>query len=173
MANRRTNIGRPLLYFFVCLSLFFLNMTAAGEEKRTGPGETINITSDGLEADKRAGIITFKGNVVARQEGSTIMANHLTVYYGKDNNIEKIIATGDVRIHQTDRIGTCGKAYYYPDEKRIVMEEEPRIRRGSDMIMGESIEMFMDSDKINVRDAKVIIHPEADTPSGSVENDGQ
>ena len=112
--------------------------------------EPIKITSDQMEANNKAGFVIFKGNVVARQNSGIIMSNILTVYYDDQNRMDKIIATGDVRITQEDRVGTCQKATFYPPENKIVMEEGPRLWRDRDIVEGEVITIFTDSDKMFV-----------------------
>ena len=140
-----SNIFLPL-----CLSLLFLTflspIPAEGESPATD--EPINITSNQLEADKKAGIVTFTGNVVVKQKGGVISSDLLNVYYDDQRRMEKIIARGNVRINQEDRVGTCQRATFFPDEKKIIMEEEPRLWKDGDVVSGKVITIYLDNDKI-------------------------
>jgi lipopolysaccharide assembly outer membrane protein LptD (OstA) len=44
----------------------------------------IDITSDMVEADQKQNTVTFKGNVVAKQEDVTLYANTLLIIYDAD-----------------------------------------------------------------------------------------
>ncbi|MBE9504588.1 MAG: lipopolysaccharide transport periplasmic protein LptA [Proteobacteria bacterium] len=134
----------------VYLSLFFLTFLSPvlAEEKKLATDEPINITSDQLEADKKAGIVTFTGNVVVKQKGGVMLSDLLNVYYDDQRRMEKIVARGNVRINQEDRVGTCQRATFFPDEKKIIMEEEPRLWKDSDVVSGKMITIYLDSDKI-------------------------
>ena len=128
----------------------------------------IKITSDQLEADKKTGVVKFKGNVVAVHEDATIMSKALTVFYDSNNNMEKIDAVGDVRINQKDRVGTCKKATFFPEEKKIVMNGDPRLWREDGIISGSLITIYIDSDKMDVKDAVFNMRPKgnkSDLPS--------
>jgi len=150
-------IWLPLIV--VALS-FSLSVQAMAEEAATDRRSPIKITSDQLEADKKSGLVKFKGNVVAVQEDATIMSEMLTVHYDSNNNMERIDAVGKVRINQQNRIGTCNKATFFPEEKKIVMNGDPRVWRDGDIISGSLITIYIDSDKMDVENAVVNMRPQ-------------
>lgn len=166
------NKGLDYAFFcFLLVMLFSLNSWAQEAEIKAPPSP-VKITSDQMEADNQKGTVVFKGNVVVKQDEGIIMSEVLTVYYNEKNEMEKIIAEGDVRINQNDRVGTCQLATYSLEDKSVVMENEPRIWRGGDVVEGEKITVFMDSDRMIVEGgAKAVIHknennqPEASTDS--------
>jgi len=142
---------------FICCRL---SSSSQAEEFTSTPSDPLRITSEQLEADKKKGTIIFSGNVVARQADGTIMSDYLVVTYGSDDKLDHVVATGDVRINKKDTVGTCQKATYYPEEKKVVMEGAPRIWKKGDMIMGDLITIFMDNDKTLVEGAKATIYQE-------------
>lgn len=138
------------IFLSLYLSLFFLTplSPAMAEEEKLTADEPINITSNQLEVDKKAGTAIFTGNVVVKQKGGVMLSDLLNVYYDEQRKMEKIIATGNVRITQEGRVGTCQRATFFPDEKKIVMEEEPRLWKDSDVVSGKIITIYLDNDKI-------------------------
>ena len=47
---------------------------------------------------------------------------------GKNDKFKYLLATGNVRIIQGDRVATCGRAEVFPGEDRIVLTENPVVR---------------------------------------------
>ena len=126
----------------------------AGKEK--GPLESsrpIVVTSDRLEADNKNKMATFTGNVVAKQEQQgkdpiIIYCDKMVVYYTEEagkkspsaqgnrgekkdlteqNRVEKIVATGQVKIIQGKDVATGESAIYYNAEQRIVLSGNPKV----------------------------------------------
>ena len=147
---QRQIMGWSKIILPLCLALFLLTPVsiAPAKEGKLAADEPINITSNRLEADKKAGIVTFTGNVVVKQKGGVMFSDLLNVYYDDQRRMEKIIARGNVRINQEDRVGTCQRATFFPDEKKIVMEEEPRLWKDGDVVSGKMITIYLDNDKI-------------------------
>ncbi|MBE9537418.1 MAG: lipopolysaccharide transport periplasmic protein LptA [Proteobacteria bacterium] len=175
MAKNKNSL--PSAPFFCLLILFLAFNSWAQEEEATALISPVKITSDQMEADKNKGTVVFKGNVVVRQEEGIIMSELLTVYYNEKSEMEKIIAEGDVRINQNDRVGTCQLATYRLEGKSIVMEGDPRIWRGGDVVEGETITIFMDSDRMIVEGgARAVIHKKEDSknaPEPLADSEGQ
>jgi lipopolysaccharide assembly outer membrane protein LptD (OstA) len=64
----------------------------------------IDITSDTVEADQKTNTVIFKGNVVAKQEDTTLYANTLTIVFDpNEKKLKEIIAVGNVKVVQLDR----------------------------------------------------------------------
>ncbi len=92
--NLGKGIGMLVLIF--SLSLFFISGEAQekrgvgkGEEKKPGADrgfgfttsrDPIDIISDTVEANQKQNTVTFKGNVVAKQDDTTLYANTLDHY---------------------------------------------------------------------------------------------
>jgi len=159
--NKNNGLSSALLFSLLIMFLAFNSW--AQEDKAKPSASPVKITSDQMEADKKKGTVVFKGNVVVRQDEGIIMSKLLTVYYNEQNEMEKIIAEGDVRINQKDRVGTCQLATYRLEDKSIVMEKGPRIWRGGDVVEGETITVFMDNDRMIVEGgARAVIHKNED-----------
>lgn len=158
---------RPLKAGGVLILLFiFILLWTAGQaqEKRSaiakGFGFTtsrspIEITSDIVEGDQKQNRITFKGNVVAKQEEATLYANTVVVHYDAEmKKMKEILAVGNVRIVQFDRRATCQKAIFYQNENKIVLEGDAVIREGDNVVRGERVIYLVDEERSYVEGGK-------------------
>ena len=125
----------------------------AGKEGSSS-AQPLRITSQQLEADNKNQVITFQGNVIARQGDMTIHADTAQVFYEKKeegNDIREIVATGQ-------------KAVFVNGEQKIILTGEPRVWQGKDMVSGEKITVLLEEDKSLVesgpdRRVEVILYP--------------
>jgi lipopolysaccharide export system protein LptA len=142
---------------------------AKGAEGR-GFTQPLRITSQQLEADNKNRIITFRGKVEARQGDLTIWADLAQVFYEKKeegNEIREIVATGNVKVQEGDRLATGQKAVFVNGEQKIILTGEPKVWQGKDMVSGERIIVFLEEEKSLVesgpdRRVEVILHPQGE-----------
>jgi len=96
-----------------------------GFKGKKGP---VTITAQRLEAEYEKRLITYIGDVVAKQEDFTLYADRVLLFINKEGKgIEKIVAQGNVRMVQATRTVTCQEATYYYDEGRLVLGGEKRV----------------------------------------------
>ena len=129
-----------------CLLSHLASAQMLGEFKEErGP---IHINSQQLEADYQAKIITFIGDVVAKQKEFTLYSDRLFLFIGGETEeIEKIVARGNVRMVQENREATCHEATYYHREGTVVLEGEPVVREGDNRVSGKRIIYYIDEQK--------------------------
>jgi len=121
----------------------------------TSTRSPIEITSDSVEGDQKQNRVTFKGNVVAKQEEATLYANTVVVYYDSEmKKMKEIIATGNVRITQLDRRATGQKVTFYQIENKIVLEGDAVIREGDNVLRGERVVYLVDEERSLVEGGK-------------------
>lgn len=167
------------IYFSLVFILFFLVNVSESEEKKTifpekvekkevGTREQpLRVNAQTLEVDNKNQIITFKGNVIARQGEMTIQADTARVYYTKKeegHEIKEIVATGNVRIYQGNRLATSQQAVFYHQEQKVILTGQPKVWQGKDMLSGEKITVYLQEDKSFVesgpeRRVEVIFYP--------------
>ena len=126
----------------------FLGKKGQGEMRDSD--QPLRITSQQLEADNKQLVITFTGNVVAKQAEMTIYADIARVYYEKKeegNEVREIVATGNVRIQEANRLATCQKAVFNNVEQKIVLTGQPKVWQGKDTVSGEKIIILLEEDK--------------------------
>ena len=163
--------GIGLLVILLSLFLFFISGEAQ-EKKGGGKGgekglktdrgfgftasrAPIDITSDTVEADQKTNTVTFKGNVVAKQEDTTLYANTLTITYDQNTKkLKEIVAVGNVKVVQLDRRATGQKATFDQDKNKVVLDGDAVVREGANVIRGERITFYVDEERSVVEPVK-------------------
>jgi len=115
----------------------------------------IEIVSDALEANQKDNVVTFSGNVIAKQEEMTIHTNKLVVSYDPETKkISEIQALGNVKVVMGDRRATGQKAVFYQNENKLILEGDAVIREGDNVIRGERVIYYMDEERSVVEPSK-------------------
>jgi lipopolysaccharide export system protein LptA len=163
--------GVGLLVILLSLSLFFISGEAQEKKGGVKGGEKglkadrsfgftasrapIDITSDTVEADQKTNRVTFKGNVVAKQEDTTLYANTLTITYDQNTKkLKEIVAVGNVKVVQLDRRATGQKATFDQNENKVILDGEAVVREGANVVRGERITFYVDEERSVVESGK-------------------
>lgn len=176
------NVKRLFLLIVVCLLGVSQveaapKATPASKSKQDRSSKPINIKADELKANNKERTAVFTGRVVARQDDVTIYSDKLIIYYGEnEEQVDKIEATGSVRILQTNRVGTGGHALYENKIGKITLSVNPKVTQDKDSITGKVIVYYLDEDRSVVtggENARVeaVIHPKPG--SGPKKNDAK
>ncbi len=122
----------------------------------------VKITSKTMEADNKRNMVTFKGDVVVKQEDIVIFSDTMKVSYEPKGGINKVEASGNVKMSQENRIATGKKLVFYNPEQKIVMTGSPKIWQGDNLISCEKVTVLLEDNKI-VFEGKVdsIIYPQS------------
>ena len=161
----------------------------AGEKPVGGSKQPVVVTSDTLDADNKAKIATFSGTVVAKQlqekETLYIYCDKLIVYYTDDSEkkpgavpkndkkegvtqqgkIDKIVATGQVKIVQGEDVATGENATFYNADQKIVLTGNPKVWQGKNLVKGEEITVWIRENRSQVTSkgpnrVQAVIHQE-------------
>jgi lipopolysaccharide export system protein LptA len=153
------------------------SLAAAAAPKKPGPGEEapLRITAARLEADQQAGVIIFTGQVKAVHGDATLYADQLRIYLlakpespkgaakppqekaeqsplgdlGAEK-IDRIVAKGNVRLVQEDRVATGDEAIYYKNRDEVVLLGNPQVWRAENTLKGERIIFNLKTNKVLV-----------------------
>jgi lipopolysaccharide transport protein LptA len=122
----------------------------------------IAIESGSFNLKMKEQTVVFKDEVTARSEDLTIECDKLHVYYseseGGDVEIERILATGSVKITRADGLsGTAEKAVYDLVAKKVTMTGQPEFKRGKDSWRGSSLTYDLRDGSIKGTDAKAVL----------------
>ena len=135
-------------------------------------GELTVITSDRLTYDGERGLAIFDGNVVVSDPSLKLKSDKLTVIFADRSEVKRILAEGRVVISSEDRRGWAKRASYDVASGQVVLEGEPRVMRGKDMLIGDRITFWRDENRVLVESekdrtptvqqpgARLIIYPE-------------
>lgn len=127
----------------------------------TSPADTaddgrlpINIESDLMEAMDKSGIVVFTGHVKATRGDLIIHSDKIEVFYEKRKKgeetkkaVKKIVATGQVRIVQGERVGTGEQAVYDKPAEKITITGAAQVLEGPNRVSGERIIFFINEDR--------------------------
>lgn len=120
----------------------------------------IDITSSHMEMNMREKKAEFIGDVVAKQGDVILTCRRLTAFYGKDTRqVERLVATGQVRITQKDRVAAGERAEYDNIRRILRLTGSPRVWQGHDMIEGDEILVFLSEGKVRVTHAQATYLP--------------
>lgn len=136
----------------IVLLVAMLATTGSAEEGGATPVRTRNvplyITSDTMEVINKLNVTLFKGNVQAKRENLTIVADGIEVHNGKDNKtVIKIVATGNVKINYLGRIATAKKAVYLEKEQTLTLTGDPKVWENDNTVVGKEMTLFLNEDR--------------------------
>jgi lipopolysaccharide export system protein LptA len=161
-----------LSYGIIGFMLLGAILPGLAAEKEKGPLESsrpIVVTSDKLELNNEHKMATFSGNVVAKQEQQgkdpiIIYCDTMVIYYTEDNEkkpssaqpnrsdkkglnqqnrVDKIVATGQVKIIQGKDVATGETATFYNADQRIVLSGNPKVWQGKNLVKGEEVTVWI------------------------------
>ena len=175
MEGRKKGMNRFLRFKWVagaCLIFFLHGAEAAQDRKATIRAEDrkpgldkpfgltssrapIDITSDMVEADQKQNTVTFRGNVIGKQENIILYANVLTIHYDSESKgIKMVVATGNVKIVQLERRATGQKVTFKQEDNQVQLEGSAVLREGENVIRGDRVTCYMDEDRCVVEGGK-------------------
>jgi lipopolysaccharide transport protein LptA len=147
-----------------------------GPKVKNGENEKIRIIADKLFAEIDAGVIEFVGNVKATQAETVVTSDRLKIIYAPDAinaqtnvlksaSIEKIIASGHVKINYNKMIAETDKAEYTIKSGVLILEgEQSKVTQEGHSITGTKFTLQRTDGKITVESSaqnrvKAVFHP--------------
>jgi len=129
--------------------------------------EATVITSTRLTFDQQQHYALFEENVVVNDPSLHLVADRLTVFFTGENQAESIEAVGNVVIEQEDTTAWAQKATYDVTTGKIFLEGSPRIRRGRDILEGDTITFWRDDNRMICEpQARLVLFPDKDADRG-------
>jgi lipopolysaccharide export system protein LptA len=127
---------------------------------RSGRTTPVTVTAAKLDYSDAKRRADFDGNVTARAADGTISAQHLTVVLSKPgtnalNQLDQIIASGDVRLNQGDRRGTGDRLSYTANDAKFVLTGSPEklpsiFDAEHGQVTGDSLTFYSRDDRVLV-----------------------
>ena len=118
------------------------------------------VMSDKMIAQKDTSMVEFIGNVKVTRADSIVFADSIKIYFVEDNkdkdsdaqnNVEKIISTGNVRYTEGERKAFADKAVYTTQDEILVLTgESPKLITGSNFVTGKKITLYRNQDRVIV-----------------------
>jgi lipopolysaccharide export system protein LptA len=170
--------------FFFTLVVSFIGMTISTviAAERSSPdnvvknNQEIQIIADQLISNSQDKFAEFIGNVEVTQGTFVIKSEKLRIYYrsmagisnkpsATEESIEKIIATGNVKIWSDDSVAETEQAVYsFADMVLVLSGENSTVISGKNSITGSKIILYRKDGRIKVQGSdskrvKAIFHP--------------
>lgn len=130
-------------------------------EKKTSP---IHITADLLVSDSQNRSAEFSGNVKVVQDQTTIKADRLILVYREGastkggsgaDSIDRVEATGNVRIEMDGRVAESERAVYSTDSRTLVLSGQgSKVISGKDVIESSKITFYRDTGNVKMEGDK-------------------
>ncbi|RKX62009.1 MAG: hypothetical protein DRP34_04825 [Thermodesulfobacteriota bacterium] len=135
------------ILFLICLILIFIFIYSLNASE-------INITANKMEVFESEGVVMFTGKVFGVREDFKVWCDRMYVYYtttqeGK-KKINKIIALGKVIIEKGKWKAYAGKAVYFKNQEKLVLEETPKVWHDKNLVEGDIVIIYFNEDKSEV-----------------------
>lgn len=147
----------PLL--FLALLPFSLEAGEGKGGESLQKADPTRISSDLMETESGSKTVIFKGNVVVTRGDLTMNSDQLRIInFQESGKMEKMIATGNVRLRYKGRMAYAEQAIYYYEEDKLELLGTPRAVEGDNEISGEVMLLFLRENRTIVkgsRDARV------------------
>ncbi len=125
----------------------------AAEAQLPKPAELpVEVTASKLEALQQQRQAIFSGEVVAKQGDITLYSDKLIVFLLPDQDqVERMEATGKVRVIQLDRTATADRAVYHQQQGTLLLYGNAKVHQGQNEISGEEIIVYLQEDRSVVK----------------------
>ena len=106
-----------------------------------------NITSDTLTLRQEDRVFVYSGNVNVTQGDMTLTSKTLEGTYNEQNQIEKLIARGDVLITKADIKATSQQALYEAKTATVTLLDNPELEQNGSVLTADKIKIFLDDNR--------------------------
>ncbi len=144
---------------------------AAPSGGRYDDNAPISIKADQLESQNNGDIrkFLFRGHVRAVQDDLVVTSDRMEAFYPPGRSSpDRMIATGHVKLKQTDKVAFCKKAIFYRADSRVVCTGNlAELEQDCDRVKGEKIVFHLDTEVMHVSGAAdVSLRPEDPSCAG-------
>ena len=163
---RQLSVCSVALFLWNCPSLLFaaqadnlipLTKTSLGKSvqgKQWNQKAPVDIKSEQLSVDFEAHKIIFQGDVKVTQADFSLKAREVVATFGSNaDDIERIVAKGDVFIQKADQKAWGQEAVYDRRLATILLRGNPSLSQGKNFLKGEEIRLLLNEDRMEVKGA--------------------
>jgi lipopolysaccharide transport protein LptA len=125
-----------------------------------GGGGT-EIRSDRVVYDEEKALAEFDGNVRVRDPRAAMNCGKVRLYLKEGNEIDWIEALSEVIIQSGERKALADRANYYADDGRFVLDGDPKVKQGRNIMTGDRITFWQDTRRMVCEpNARVLLYPD-------------
>lgn len=138
-------------------------LAAANATTNVTAGGTAKITSATTYYDRKEGFAYFSGHVFVEDEKYQLHADRAYVFMSGSNDLQRIVALGNVAMTNETKRAYGAKASYYRDPGMVVLyagdgqaaEVRDETSRGSQVVRGRKIKFWTNSEQVEVLEAEI------------------
>lgn len=123
------------------------------------PRESV-ITAKKVDYDNKEGVILFDENVVVDNPQFLLKSDRLLVFTKGTNDVNQILAIGNVSISNQNRSATCEKAVYTKQDGTITMTGKPKLMTSGERageVAGDKITIWINDERMEVSPGRVTL----------------
>lgn len=102
-----------------------------------------NIAAESLTLNAKQRTFAYKGNVTVEQGDMKLTSKTLEGTYGEDNQIQKLIAKGNVKITKQQIEATGQQALYDAASATVLLSDNPQLKQGESLLTADRIKVFL------------------------------
>jgi lipopolysaccharide transport protein LptA len=139
------------------LAAILCGAAAAGPAWAAEVQSPITISADNLDVNRKGRVAVYRGSVAAvdKGRGLSILADQIEFHFDERmEDLERAVATGNVRITFGERRGASERAEYTPRDARVVLLGHPKIWQDSDVVTGCKISLLLREERSMVEGCK-------------------
>ena len=133
----------------------------AGSSTNAPLRETV-ITSDKIDFDYNEGVILFDDRVVVDDPQFVMHSDRLLVFMESTNDVNQVMAIGNVIFSNDMRSATCDKAVYTRKDGQVVLSGDVRLKTEGETtgeVRGKKVVIWVDDERVEVLDGARITLP--------------
>lgn len=154
-----------LLCFAICVLLVGSGGLRAEDENASSKRAT-RITADKVMYSRQDNTVRFEGNVYASRDTFEIWCNEMTVYVKKEGaaaernegqpplqseqNFERIVAEGDVRLQMEGRSAESREAIYESGPEILTLTGDVHLQEERNTIEGHKVKLYLNEDRSEI-----------------------
>jgi lipopolysaccharide export system protein LptA len=114
-------------------------------------GDKIRVSK--IEFDNKEGVILFDKNVLVSDPQFVMGSDRLIVFMAGTNDVDQIMAIGNVSLTNENRSAKCDKAVYTRKDGQIVMSGNVVLRQGGDKagtVCGKKMAIWLNEERMEI-----------------------
>ena len=131
----------------------------------------IAYSAQSLEGSLNQGRIVLKGDVEIEQGDALMKSDVAEIFSNKGSTTPtRAVAKGRVSLFKSataqsaELRAVANELEFFMSTRKALLKGKPKIWRGRELLQGEVIEVFLDTNEIKVRGARGVMDPAANTP---------
>ena len=133
---------------------------------QTGTNAHVRVRGGSCDIDRKAGVVMLEGDVrVDHSDGYKLAADSVYLFLTADNELRRVVASGDVKLSDATREATCPLAIYRRQQREVEMFGDDNggvarlVERGEGRreLEGRRIRFWLDNEQAEVEKPRITV----------------